>query len=219
MIFPCHKTFFNAAPAHTVLIYPITHHTIYMSILPIVTYDDPVLREKAASINEDSSELQQLIDDMFETMYNGQGVGLAAPQIGRSIRLFITDSDPFTKEEETEDVGPMTFVNPEIVEDDGQKIPMDEGCLSIPGVREAVKRPDEIKVRFLDRSFQPQERVFSSWMSRVFQHELDHINGVLFIDHLGSFRRRMLRSALKRVKDGSEDAGYPVAPKTAVENS
>lgn len=186
-----------------------------MSILPIVTYDDPVLRQKAAPIAENSPELQQLIDDMFETMYNGQGVGLAAPQIGRSVRLFVTDSDPFTKdEEETEDVGPLTFINPEIISDDGGLISMDEGCLSIPGVREAVKRPDEIKVRFLNRDLNEQERVFTGWMSRVFQHELDHINGILFIDHLGSFRKRMLRSVLKRVKEGTEEAGYPVAPKT-----
>ncbi|MFW6348328.1 MAG: peptide deformylase [Cyclonatronaceae bacterium] len=189
-----------------------------MSILPIVTYDDPVLREKAAPITENTPELQQLIDDMFETMYNGQGVGLAAPQIGRSIRLFVTDSDPFTKEEETEDVGPITFINPELISDDGEKISMDEGCLSIPGVREAVKRPDSITVRFLDREFKPQERRFSGWMSRVFQHELDHINGVLFIDYLGSFRKRMLRSVLKRVKEGTEEAGYPVAPKVSPVN-
>lgn len=190
-----------------------------MSILPIVTYDDPVLREKAAPITENTEALQQLIDDMFETMYNGEGVGLAAPQIGRSIRLFVTDSDPFTKQEEhTEDVGPMTFINPEIVEDDGQAISMDEGCLSIPGVRETVKRPNQIKVKFLDRDFKPQERVFTEWMSRVFQHELDHINGILFIDYLGSFRKRMLRSVLKRVKEGTEEAGYPVAPKVSTAN-
>lgn len=203
--------------SHRLFLYNTVFRFFFMSILPIVTYDDPVLRQKAAAITENTPELQQLIDDMFDTMYNGQGVGLAAPQIGRSLRLFVTDSDPFTREQpETEDAGPLTFINPEIISDDGDLISMDEGCLSIPGVREAVKRPDEIKVRFLDRNLKEQERVFTGWMSRVFQHELDHINGILFIDHLGSFRKRMLRSVLKRVKEGTEEAGYPVAPKTGV---
>lgn len=185
-----------------------------MSILPIVTYNDPVLREEATSLKENTEALQNLIDDMFETMYNGQGVGLAAPQIGRSVRLFVTDSDPFTKDnEETDNYGPLTFINPEIIDTDEELISMDEGCLSIPGVREAVKRPDQIKVRFLDRNFKTQERTLDGWMSRVFQHELDHLNGVLFIDHLGSFRKRILRSVLKRVDEGAEPAEYPLAPK------
>lgn len=185
-----------------------------MSILPIVTYNDSVLREEAKPLEENSEAVQSLITDMFETMYNGEGVGLAAPQIGRSVRIFVTDSDPFTKQhEETVDYGPLTFINPEIVEKDDEIISMDEGCLSIPGVREAVKRPDRIKVKFLDREFKTQERVFEGWMSRVFQHELDHLNGVLFIDHLGSFRKRMLRSVLKRVDEGEEPAEYPLAPK------
>lgn len=186
-----------------------------MSILPIVTYNDPVLREKGRPLTENTPELQQLIDDMFETMYNGQGVGLAAPQIGESLRLFVMDADPFTEDEEEEpDLGPMVFINPEITPVGDFKTATDEGCLSIPGVRESVTRPETIKVKWLDRDFKPQEQTFTGWPSRVIQHEYDHIEGVLFIDYLGSFRRRLLRSRLTLVETGEMDAGYPVRPKT-----
>ncbi|MCC5933770.1 MAG: peptide deformylase [Candidatus Cyclonatronum sp.] len=186
-----------------------------MSILPIVTYNDPVLRQKAAALTENTPELQQLIDNMFETMYNGQGVGLAAPQIGESVRLFVIDADPFTQDEEGEEnFGPMVFINPEFTPVGDFKTATDEGCLSIPGVRESVSRPETIQVKWLDRDFKPQEQTFSGWVSRVIQHEYDHIEGVLFIDYLGSFRRRLLRSRLTLVETGEVDAGYPIRPKT-----
>ncbi|AXJ01833.1 peptide deformylase [Cyclonatronum proteinivorum] len=189
-----------------------------MSILPIVTYNDPVLREKAAPITEDSPGLQRLIDDMFETMYNGQGVGLAAPQIGESLRLFVMDADPFTADEEgEEDLGPMVFINPEFSPVGEFKTATDEGCLSIPGVRESVTRPETIRVKWLDRELKPHEKTFSGWPGRVIQHEYDHIEGVLFIDYLGSFRKRLLRSRLNMVESGEVDAGYPVRPKRAAE--
>ncbi|MCH8558797.1 MAG: peptide deformylase [Balneolia bacterium] len=185
-----------------------------MSILPIVTYNDSVLREKAKDIPENSDQLQKLIDDMFETMYNGQGVGLAAPQIGESLRLFVIDADAFTSEEDDEkDYGPITFINPVVKLLESEKIAMDEGCLSIPGVRESVTRPDKIEVTWLDREFKEHKEVFSGWVSRVIQHEYDHIEGVLFIDYLGSFRKRLLRSKLNLVETGAMEADYPLLPK------
>jgi len=190
-----------------------------MSILPIVTYNDPVLRQRAAEIESDSEELQQLIDDMFETMYNGQGVGLAAPQIGRSLRLFVVDADPFTEDEEhVEDEGPLVFINPEIKPANQDTVLLDEGCLSIPGIRESVSRPEVITVSWLDREFKPQKKDFTGWLSRVIQHEYDHIEGVLFIDYLGSFRKRMLRSRLKAIETGEAEASYPLAAKDTADS-
>ncbi|MCH8567072.1 MAG: peptide deformylase [Balneolales bacterium] len=185
-----------------------------MSILPIVTYNDPVLREKSSPVKENTAEIQKLIDDMFETMYNGQGVGLAAPQIGVSLRLFVTDSDPFISDEDQEtDFGPMVFVNPEIISKGQETSSFDEGCLSIPGLREPVTRPETIKIRFQDRNFEHQEMEISGWLSRIFQHEYDHIEGVLFIDYLGSFRKRLIRSKLQLVESGKAPAEYPLVPK------
>jgi len=185
-----------------------------MSILPIVLYDDPILRTPAEKISSDSDELQTLIDDMFETMYNGHGVGLAAPQIGESLQLFVVDADPmYDQDDDADRFGKQVFINPEIIEEDATKIAMDEGCLSIPGLTESVLRPDNIKVRYLDRHLNEQTVDFSGWMSRVFQHELDHLKGVLFIDYLGSFKRRLLKSKLNSVKAGDVDAGYPIKEK------
>lgn len=185
-----------------------------MSILPIVTYNDEVLRKKAAPITENSDNLQKLIDDMFETMYNGSGVGLAAPQIGKSLQLFVTDADPMTEDDDDEPkYGKLVFINPKIIESGDEKATYDEGCLSIPGIRESVTRPNEIKVSYLDRELKEQTATYSGWMSRVFQHELDHLKGVLFIDYLGSFKKRLLKTRLNSVVTGEIEAGYPVKPK------
>jgi peptide deformylase len=185
-----------------------------MSIFPIVTYNDDVLRAQAKPIESDSPELQKLIDDMFETMYNGHGVGLAAPQIGKSLRLFVVDADPMYEDEENPTlIGKQVFINPEIISSGADKIAYDEGCLSIPGIRESVSRPDEITVKFLDRNFKEHTATYTGWLSRVFQHEFDHLNGVLFIDYLGSFRKRLLKSKLDLVLNGEMDAEYPLKPK------
>lgn len=187
-----------------------------MKILPIVTYDDPILREPAKPINENSETLQELIDDMFHTMYSGHGVGLAAPQIGQSLQVFVVDADQMIEEEDTESprYGKQVFINPEITWKSGETVSVEEGCLSIPGIRETVSRPEQIKVKFLDRDFNEQTAAYSGWMSRVFQHELDHLKGVLFIDYLGSFRKRLLKGKLNLVASGEVEAGYPVKPKT-----
>jgi peptide deformylase len=182
-----------------------------MSVLPIVTYDDPVLRQKAKTVAANSNDLQTLIDDMFETMYNGAGVGLAAPQIGESVRLFVIDADVMTEDTDEPDLGPVVFINPEIVDRSETNITMEEGCLSIPGVRESVNRPETITIEYLDRNFSTSTLKATGWISRVIQHELDHLDGILFIDHLGSFRRRLLKGKLNQVKEGLIEAEYPVA--------
>lgn len=185
-----------------------------MSILPIVTYDDPVLRTKANEISVNSKDLQTLIDNMFETMYNGGGVGLAAPQIGESLRLFVTDADVMTEDTDEPNVGPLVFINPVIVEKSEATVVMEEGCLSIPGVRDTVTRPENIRIEFLDRNFASCEMKASGWLSRVIQHELDHLDGILFFDHLGSFRKRLLKGKLNLVNEGLMEAEYPVVPKS-----
>ncbi|NBB76881.1 MAG: peptide deformylase [Bacteroidetes bacterium] len=186
-----------------------------MSVLPIVTYDDAVLRQKTETVKENSPELQQLIDDMFETMYESSGVGLAAPQIGKSMQLFVMDADAITEEVEDEkDIGPMVFINPEIVSKSGEKLKLEEGCLSIPDVRDEVSRPDTITINYKNRHFEDQEESFSGWVSRVIQHEYDHLHGVLFIDYLSAFKRRLHRSTLRKIDSGSLKTDYPVVPKS-----
>lgn len=185
-----------------------------MSVLPIVTYDDPILRKKTDAVQSNSDELQELIDNMFDTMYNSNGVGLAAPQIGRSIRLFVMDADAITEETEEENLGPIVFINPEIVEKSAEKIKMEEGCLSIPEVRDDISRPEKITVKFLDRNLEEKTLQASGWISRVIQHETDHLNGVLFIDYLSAFRRRLHKSLLTKIDEGRLETDYPLVEKT-----
>lgn len=184
-----------------------------MSVLPIVTYDDDVLRQEAKPIEENSKELQQFIEDMFETMYNSDGVGLAAPQVGKLWRLFVADPDPMTRESDEPSPGPLTMINPEIIYEGGEKVELDEGCLSIPGVNAGVVRHEEIKVTFLDRDFEEQELELAGWPGRVVQHEIDHLNGILFLDHLSFFKRKLLNTKLKEIAEGKKEIAYPVLPK------
>ncbi|MEP0005543.1 MAG: peptide deformylase [Balneola sp.] len=180
-----------------------------MSILPIVTYNDSVLRDKTEPISELTEEVSELIEDMIETMYNSDGVGLAAPQIGKSLKIFVMDGDPVVEDEE-EKHGVMVFINPEIVEKKGKNIPMDEGCLSIPEVREKVFRPETIVIKYRDKDFSEKVEEFSGWIARIIQHENDHLNGILFIDYLSSFRKRMVKSDLEQIDLGNIEVEYPI---------
>lgn len=183
-----------------------------MSILPIVTYNDPILRKETEAIEELTDEIKTFIENMFETMYNSDGVGLAAPQVGSSMSIFVLDADAMLEEGEPA-LGPLAFINPEIVEYRGEKISMDEGCLSIPLVTDKVSRPESIVIKYLDQNFNERENEFSGWVSRVIQHEYDHLKGVLFIDYLSAFRRRMHKSDLKEIENGERDTNYPLVPK------
>ena len=170
-----------------------------MPILPIVTYDDPVLRKKAEEIEEDSPELQTLIDNMLETMYNADGVGLAAPQIGRSLKLFVMDTDAMIEEGEVP-YGPMVFINPLILEKKGNKVPLEEGCLSIPEVNDKVFRPETVVIEFFDRDFNKHRLEAGGWTSRVIQHENDHLEGVLFLDYLSAFKKECIKKSSKKLR-------------------
>lgn len=186
-----------------------------MSILPVVTYNDPILREKAAPVEAMDNRVRTLIDDMIETMYHSQGVGLAAPQIGESLQIFVTNSDPMTEDlDDEQDVGEFVFINPEILSLGGDDIRVEEGCLSLPTLRDDVTRPDEVHIRYLDRDMNPRELKASGWFSRVIQHEYDHLQGVLFIDHLSMFKRRLHRSLLRKIDAGNVKMDYPLKPRT-----
>ena len=180
-------------------------------ILPIVAYGDPVLRATCEEIDQNYPQLETLIANMFETMYEAQGVGLAAPQIGKSIRLFILDATPFA---EGEDGDPgctdfkRVFINPIIFEESGEEWGMEEGCLSIPGIREEVKRQGDLKIEYYDQNWDLYEESLTGFAARVVQHEYDHIEGVLFTDKISAFRRQLIRSKLNDISKGKTDANY-----------
>lgn len=185
-----------------------------MAILPIVTYNDAVLREKTTPLTKDYPNLKELLDSMFETMYNSHGVGLAAPQIGKAIQLFVINADPMMEDDDAENkIGEQVFINPRITKMGDQKIPMEEGCLSIPDVRDRVFRPEEITITFLDRELNEKTLTANGWLSRVIQHEYDHLQGVLFIDYLGSFRKRLIQSTLDQIVEGTLPVEYPIVAK------
>lgn len=180
-------------------------------VLPIYVYGQPILREPTHDVTENSDELQQLIDDMIETMQAAPGIGLAAPQIGRSERLFVVDLS--SMEEELDDLPPqpMVFINAEIVEETDTACEYEEGCLSIPDIQEYVERPEAVRIRYLDRDFEEHELEAGGMLARVIQHEYDHVDGILFIDHISAFRRRLLRRRLREMAKGQVEAEYPLA--------
>lgn len=184
-------------------------------ILPIVAYGDPVLRKKAVEIPEDYPNLKELVENMFETMYNASGVGIAAPQIGKAIRLFVVDATPFADDEDLskEDQARLktfkkAFVNPQILEETGDEWAFSEGCLSIPGINEDVFRCSNIKIKYQDEDFNEHVEEFDGLLARVIQHEYDHIEGILFTDKLSSLKKRIIKSKLAGISKGKVNADY-----------
>ncbi len=175
-------------------------------IYPIVAYGHPVLKKKAKAINPDEVDVKQLVNDMYETMYNANGVGLAAPQVGMALRLFVIDTDPIEDDEEPK--VRKTFINPEMVEEKGEEWAMEEGCLSIPNIREDVFRLEHIKLRYFDESFTEHVEEFAGFTARVIQHEYDHIEGILFTDHLSNLKKRLLKGKLTNISKGRAKADY-----------
>jgi peptide deformylase len=185
-------------------------------VYPIYVYGMPVLRKVAAEIDEGYEGLGQLIEDMFETMYQAEGIGLAAPQIGLSIRLIVIDGsrmgsdDEFAEEEDELRDFKKVLVNPYIVEETGTDWEFNEGCLSIPAIREEVKRKPDILLRYQDEHFNEYEERFDGIRARVIQHEIDHLNGILFTDRISPLRKRMLNSKLKAISKGQTEASYKI---------
>lgn len=177
-------------------------------IYPIVMYGDPVLRQRAKDI-EQGTDLKQLIDDMFETMHGASGIGLAAPQIGKSIRLFVVDGTVLEDEDGMEDFK-KSFVNPEILEEVGTPWEFEEGCLSIPNIRENVSRKERLKIRYYDENWNLHEEVYDGMKARIIQHEYDHIEGKLFVDYLPALKKRLLKGKLADISKGKVDTEYRI---------
>jgi len=184
-------------------------------VLPIVAYGDPVLRKVGSVIEEDHPKLNELIDNMWETMYNANGVGLAAPQIGLPIRLFIVDTSPFADDDELskEDQDILAgfkkvFINAQVEEEVGKDWVFNEGCLSIPDIREDVTRKDTIRLTYLDGNFKKCTETFDGLLARVIQHEYDHIEGILFTDKISSLKKRLLKGRLSNISKGKIQIDY-----------
>lgn len=176
------------------------------TVLPIVAYGDPVLKKKAVDIEGPSKELTQLIADMFETMYNANGVGLAAPQIGKSIRLFVIDGESFAEDEDPETHYmrgfKKVFINPQVINEKGAEWGFNEGCLSIPGIREEVFRNETVKLRYFDENFKEHTEEFHGYAARIIQHEYDHLEGKLFVEKINALRRQLLKRKLDEISKG-----------------
>lgn len=184
-------------------------------ILPIIAYGDPVLKKKGKEITKDYPNFDTLLENMFETMYNAFGVGLAAPQIGLPIRMFLVDTTPFsedddlTKEEqETLNGFKRVFINAKIIEEEGDEWAFNEGCLSIPDIREDVFRKPNITIEYLDENFKSHKESFDGLIARVIQHEYDHIEGILFTDKLSSLKKRLIKGKLTNISKGKIDVDY-----------
>ena len=184
-------------------------------ILPIVAYGDPVLKKRTSPINVEYPNIKSVIQNMYDTMYAANGVGLAAPQIGLSIRLFLVDTKPFSDDDSlsASDRSKLknfkkTFINPEIIEESGEEWSFNEGCLSIPGIREDVIRKKQIKIRFQDENFVEKTENFDGLIARVIQHEYDHIEGILFTDKVSNFKRRLIKSKLSSISKGKVFTDY-----------
>ena len=184
-------------------------------VLPIVAYGDPVLRKVGKEIEKDFPKLDELVENMWETMYKASGVGLAAPQIGLPIRMFLVDATPFAEDDELTEAEQKTlegfkkvFINAEMKEETGKDWAFNEGCLSIPDIREDVSRKDTITITYMDESFQEHTETYDGILARIIQHEYDHIEGILFTDKLSSLKKRLLKGRLSNISKGKIEVDY-----------
>ena len=179
-------------------------------ILPIYLYGHPVLRKITKDISPDYPNLKTLLDNMFETMYNADGVGLAAPQIGLEDRILIIDLAPYTKDDPSFKYFKRVFINAHIIERDGEEEAVEEGCLSVPNIHEKVLRKNRIRIQYFDENFNPHDEVYEGFKARVIQHEYDHLEGVLFVDYVVGMRKQMIRSKLNKMLTGDVDCSYKI---------
>lgn len=178
-------------------------------IYPIVVYGDPVLKKKARDIEAGEIDVRELSEDMFETMYGAHGIGLAAPQIGMSLRMFVVDGSPL-EDDELADFKKV-FINPQIIQETGDPWAFEEGCLSIPNIREDINRKANVRIKYLDENWEAHEEEFDGMKARIIQHEYDHIEGILFTDYLTPFKKRMLKGKLQNISKGKTKVDYRIA--------
>lgn len=177
-------------------------------ILPVTAYGHPVLKKVAEEIDEDYPDLDEFIENMFETMYASDGIGLAAPQVNRSIRLFIIDATPYSEQlPELRDMKKV-FINPYILERTGKPETMDEGCLSIPNIREDVTREEQITIEYYDQNWELREEIYKGMAARIIQHEYDHLEGILFTDRISNLRKTMIKRKLSDISKGNVKVDY-----------
>lgn len=179
-------------------------------ILPIYTYGNTVLRKVAEPIDADYPELNELVQNMRETMAHAEGIGLAAPQVGLPIRLLVIDLSPFKESEPEIADFKVTMINPEMVEESEETVTYEEGCLSIPGINETVTRPESIVINYLDEDFNEHEEAFDGFKARVIQHEYDHLEGHLFTDRINPLRRQLIKTKLTNITKGKADCKYKI---------
>jgi peptide deformylase len=177
-------------------------------IYPIVVYGSALLRKIAQEIPKDYPNLQKFVEDMFETMYVSDGVGLAAPQVGKSIRLFVIDGAALADDDHELADFKKAFINPAIIEETGEKWSYTEGCLSLPGIREEIKRPNTIRIQYYDANFQFFDETYVGVKARIIQHEYDHLQGILLIDRLSALRKKLLKGKLNEIAKGKSKTEY-----------
>ena len=177
-------------------------------ILPVLAYGHPALKKKAAEIGPGYPDLQQFITDLWETMYQADGVGLAAPQVNQSIRIFVIDASGFVKDHPEAENFKKLFINAEIYAEDGEEWVFNEGCLSFPGMREDISRKPVIRMRWVDEEFNQHDEKFEGILARIIQHEYDHIEGVLMVDRINSLKRVLLKRRLGEITRGEVDVSY-----------
>lgn len=177
-------------------------------ILPIVAYGHPTLKKVAQDIDKDYPGLDELIENMFETMYASEGVGLAAPQVNLSVRLFVIDAEPYSEDDEDLKGFKKVFINPYIIEEEGDEWPFNEGCLSLPDIREEVVRKPRVRLQYYDRDFNFHDEQYEGMLARIIQHEYDHLEGILFVDRISNLRKMLLKRKLNDISTGNIDVGY-----------
>lgn len=177
-------------------------------ILPIYLYGHPILRELCEDIPQDYPDLDKLVNNMFETMYNAEGIGLAGPQVGIDKRIFVVDLEPLAEDDAQYAGFKKVFINPQIVEYTGKNVKIEEGCLSIPGIHEPVEREDTIRIQYFDEKFVKHDEVYSDFFARCIQHEYDHIEGKLFIDKISPIRRQLIKKKLENMVKGKISTFY-----------
>ncbi|MDR0865199.1 MAG: peptide deformylase [Candidatus Symbiothrix sp.] len=178
--------------------------------LPVYLYGHPVLRKITKDIPLDYPNLGALLENMFETMYKADGIGIAAPQVGLEDRILVIDLSPCKESDPACDGFKKAFINAHIIERDGEEEIMEEGCLSIPNIHEKVPRPNRIRIQYLDENLQPHDEIYEGYKARVIQHEYDHLDGILFVDHITGMRKQLIRSKLNKIRDGNVTCSYKV---------
>ncbi|MDR1056743.1 MAG: peptide deformylase [Prevotellaceae bacterium] len=177
-------------------------------ILPVYVYGSPILRKVAVEITPDYPDLKQFFTDMWDTMYYADGVGLAAPQVGRSIRLIVIDTSVIAKDDEAAKNFKKLLINPTIIERTGDQMSYTEGCLSIPGLHENVARDSKVRIKYYDENFVEHNESYEGVIARVIQHEYDHLEGIMFVDRLSALRKKLIKSKLIGMTKGKYDADY-----------